>query len=339
MSTEYRRALAAAEEELKIVRADFLAEVAPGLRTRLREARKHIAEKWQHEFDSWCRTANVTVHMTPPECLQDVVDAYFEGKPPFRAPKMRADFPDALILATIRRTADEVGELHFIARDEGLAHATAGGGPAIRHYSSIDSFLAQTYQALATRTDERLFDLLFANVSYLEGQAGRLLNDELSGEMIDAEKISAADALIRTVNDVKLFLRLPRAERLGGGYFRFPFTAEAYASVESYDFIGDWDDDPDDENTVVASSVEASERNGDDADDSDDDDDDDDGNWSWGGGDDRTRDMIVAVDGILEVYVPYALPSGTTYAPNEDLRRAMYTSEFDVTDVEILEVR
>jgi len=43
-------------------------------------------------FDAWLRKTNAIEHKVRPECLDYVLDQYFEGELPFRTIKSREDF-------------------------------------------------------------------------------------------------------------------------------------------------------------------------------------------------------------------------------------------------------
>jgi hypothetical protein len=314
VTADYRKRLSEAEESLKEIRADFLGKAALDLRQKLRQLRRDVADMWQHEFDAWCRRANTLIHPPPSAQLQTIVNAYFEGSGPFRSAKSRVDFPDALIWATVVDLASDVGELHFIVRDSTLAKAAADVS-GVKRYASIDEFLLSTYEELSTRIDGRLFELLFANVKLLEGWASSELRYHLPWMTIQSERFPTGEALIadgETTLDV--FARLPQAENLGGGYFRFPFGGEGEIDIDYEVSYGDWvEEDPNDKPT---------ENEGD---------------------DDDTVEQVrvstqVVIEGILEVHVPYTLQAGNRYLTNEDLRRAMYTAEYEILELAVVNV-
>jgi hypothetical protein len=301
VAEDYRTNVKVAEDALRRVRSDFLPVVTPNLLTALRDLRSRVADKWHDDFDGWCQRQNVTIHATPPECVARIIDAYFEGAPPFRKPKSREDFPDALIYATVDNIARELGELHFIARDAKLREAVARIG--IKCFPSIDAFLVATYQELSEHNDDRIFDLLFANVRLLEGETGRHLRAYLQGMPIDSEKLPHDDCEIVEIDELDVVVKLRAAEKLGGGYFRYPFEAKALARVQEES--GNW--------TMYGY-------------DDGDDDDDRDGSHAK-----------IELSGVLEVHVQFS-GSPDQYAENEQLRRAMYLAEHELLDIKILDV-
>lgn len=302
VTTEYRSHLKNAENALRQIRADFIEGHTPDLITALGDLRTVIDDKWHQDFDGWCKRQNVTIHPTPPDGMARVIDAYFEGGAPFKKPKNREDFPDALIYVTVESIRREFRDLYFITRDERLSEAVARS--KVRCFPSLDAFLTSTYQELVERNDERIFDLLFANVSLLEGEAGRHLRHHFEGTPFESPKLPFDEGQISEVDAVDVFIRLPAADKLGGGYFRFPFEATAIVTVE--DEAGSWtmygyDDEDDGEEDDLEPD---------------------------------TAEGRIEVEGILEVHVPF-LGSPDRYAENELLRRAMYLAEHEIIDVAI----
>jgi hypothetical protein len=306
ITTEYRKHFNAAEQALGNVRSDYLDQITPNLRASLRDARKRMGETWQAEFAEWCRRSNVIVHDTPEDSLRAVLDNYFDGRPPFRSSKNRADFPDALIWETVRAISAKLGDVHFIAQDEAFAKAAAGTS-LVHRYASVDTFLLETYTSLATRTDERLMEMFIANVTSVEREAITAAGNKLVGSWVYSPKFPDGTAYVADAGGYELSLCSSEAENLGGGYFRFPFRGKADVSIEYEITFSDWEGDPterfDDVDDVREVVLEAA----------------------------------VAFEGMLDVHATL-IEHGGAYISNEQLRRAMHTASYRLAylDVELL---
>jgi hypothetical protein len=302
MAAESKKSIRDAERNLKDVPVDFLTGVAVALRERLHDLRQTIGEQWQAEFDSWCSRANVCLLPLPDGCMEAVMDAYFEGRPPFRSPKSRTDFPDALIWASVLDLAARAGSVCFIVRDERFRAAVTTESHVIG-YASIGDFLLATYDELAAQIDTRMFAMLLDHVSFIESRIARDLTDEIAPEVEDIPKFG--DDTRRTVESLDthdVAVKMANAENLGGGFFRFPFRARATATVvilppagKTYTGYAD-QDGPD----PIGNQ--------------------------W--------DEEVNVSGVMNVHVDHP-EKQAPYLNNEDLRRVMLSADFEIVDMEV----
>jgi hypothetical protein len=300
MAAESKKSIREAERNLKDVPDDFLTGVAVALRERIHDLRQTIGERWQSEFDSWCSGANVCLLPLPDGCIEAVMDAYFEGRPPFRSPKSRTDFPDALIWASVLDLAVRVGSVCFIVRDERF-RATVTSESHVIGYASVDDFLLATYDDLAAQIDTRMFAMLLDNVSFIESRIAHDLTSEIASEVEDI--LTYRDDTRPTVEsaDIRdLVVRVADAENLGGGFFRFPFGARATATVVILPPLG---------KTYAGYS-------------------DQDGPDPIG----NQWDEEVNVSGVMNVHVDH-LKKRPPYLNNEDLRRVMLTADFEIVDI------
>lgn len=70
-------------------------------------------------WEDFVDQSNAILYKFDPEESTNVVNAYFEGLPPFKSVKSRNDIPDAFIYQTIEKLSQE-GEVHLISGDENL---------------------------------------------------------------------------------------------------------------------------------------------------------------------------------------------------------------------------
>lgn len=73
--------------------------------------------------------------------LTNALDAYFSGSGPVRSPKCRDDIPDALIWASAKRLAHEVGHVHVLVLDSALYEA-CNVTPALTPHKSLHGLLS-----------------------------------------------------------------------------------------------------------------------------------------------------------------------------------------------------
>ncbi len=92
------------------------------------------------EFKNWMGTVKAIEHSVHPEHGARVVEAYFKGEPPFRAPKARDDFPDAFIWQTALDLVKAHGELTIVSAD-GRLRAVAEEHNQMDAYHSLESFI------------------------------------------------------------------------------------------------------------------------------------------------------------------------------------------------------
>ena len=93
------------------------------------------------QFKKFLEAAKVTVLEVPPAVLPPVLDAYFEKQPPFGPGKNKCEFPDALVLETLREwCAQNKLDLAVVSPDEGIK-ATCDGDDVLHPFDNITKYL------------------------------------------------------------------------------------------------------------------------------------------------------------------------------------------------------
>ena len=83
-----------------------------------------IQEELIGQLKKYLKAAKATVLKVPTTVLPPVLDAYFEKQPPFGPRKKKAEFPDALVLETLRKwCAQKESVLAVVSGDKGVKEA------------------------------------------------------------------------------------------------------------------------------------------------------------------------------------------------------------------------
>ncbi len=126
------RALCATDEEKNFLEL---------LGSRIAEIPKGMSGFMEKEFSEWLKSSGTTVHEPKPEHLQSLVDAYFQGTPPFRRPKSREDFPDALIWQSAAEVGQGVELLYFVSGDKGFKAACDSTDGQVVYFPAVRDLL------------------------------------------------------------------------------------------------------------------------------------------------------------------------------------------------------
>ena len=309
---EHRKNLATADTALRDIRPSFLAAIAPDVRGSIKRLRENVLHQLDDEFSGWCRRLTVKLLEVPQSSLPSVLDAYFGGVRPFRGVKNRADFPDALICATIREVAAELGNIHFVTEDANLATSFVGTSAVVIH-RSLDQFLASTHQQLAGRVDERLFDLLLSNVTTLEEHSRPGIEASLHGEWVESRKYEQDGYVSGVERFESVTIHTARASSLGGGHFVFPLTARVRVAVQYEIHVEEWAQLPDATALRMSRSAFRDDYY------------------------ETEEDAVVALNAQLAVSVE--VPNTPSYMRNEQLRRAMHTAHYSIEEVDVLSAK
>lgn len=83
-----------------------------------------IQDELVGQLREYMEAAKITVLDVPTSVLPPVLDAYFGRQPPFGSTKNKAEFPDALVLETLRGwCAQNESDLAIVSRDKGVKEA------------------------------------------------------------------------------------------------------------------------------------------------------------------------------------------------------------------------
>jgi hypothetical protein len=184
-------------------------------------------------FEEWLKSVNAIVHPIQDHHGKKVVNAYFDGKAPFKTAKCREDFPDAFIWQAVLDLVQSKGSIHLVSADKGFKKP-ALDVPAITLHKTLGSFLAasklleETPKAadLLQRISEsipRLAELL--EIPLIEVLGERQRDDVLGDCETDINGAGKPENLAIDVSN---------ADDLGDGAFWIPFSADVECSVYYY---------------------------------------------------------------------------------------------------------
>ncbi|MBC7794316.1 MAG: DUF4935 domain-containing protein [Clostridia bacterium] len=108
----------------------------------LRENGDAVIAEWKAEVTTYCETRladfGFVVTQWSDIASRAVMDAYFLGRPPFRAIKSRDDIPDGFIYAEVLATHEGDSRTIFVCADKRLRHfATQGGVVAVDSLTAL----------------------------------------------------------------------------------------------------------------------------------------------------------------------------------------------------------
>ncbi len=128
--------------------------------------------------------------------LEGVLADYFDRKPPFGKEKNKSEFPDALVLDTLRRWCQDKGEdMAVVSADVGMASGCLPGGP-LYCFPSIEAYLNSVLAGadalrffISDRVNERI-DQVLRDLDREFSNLGFGLVDQVDGEVESATLLS-----------------------------------------------------------------------------------------------------------------------------------------------------
>jgi len=94
----------------------------------------------EKQLVDWAESINANRY---PLCLdqaQTALEAYFQGLPPLKAPKIRDDIPDSFVVQAITKIYHENGDLHLVAGDQKIRDAFSES-KTITVYKELSDFI------------------------------------------------------------------------------------------------------------------------------------------------------------------------------------------------------
>ena len=118
-----------------------------------------IQQELVGQLKEYLKAAKATILPVPPAVLPLVLDAYFEKQPPFGHGKNKAEFPDALVLETLREwCAKNESDMAVVSLDQGVKAACAEDD-ALHQFDDIAKYLGALFasnEALSSFVRERI---------------------------------------------------------------------------------------------------------------------------------------------------------------------------------------
>lgn len=217
----------------------------PSLLKELDEDQAEILAHSESEIVEWFQKVGAQRLALTGDQAISAFEAYFEGKPPFKEPKVRSDIPDSFIARAVEMVHAETKEVHFVGNDKKLRESFTQD--SIVKYENLSQFIESPL------IQKELFDLdVLGNYTKIKGAIAKFEEetDVISnavernvGERIVWEKIEDAapldDERTATINSydepTELELDWSDIAYFGNGEFGIPFTVEM--NVQAYYYI------------------------------------------------------------------------------------------------------
>jgi len=189
----------------------------------------------ESRFDEWANANGASIEDVPADCLNDVLDQYFNGQGPFKKIKNREDFPDAFIWHTIRQLASH-HKLYVVSGDNNLRKAVAEIAN-VEVFDDLDALIeSETIQQLfpdnfVRKNSNAILGLIEEHKQYLEDELLGWLSAELTSLHLnyrDDESSDIVDVSDITTVEFDFF----RAGQYGPETLRIPFEATVEATVD-----------------------------------------------------------------------------------------------------------
>ena len=160
----------------------YLFDVLPNLNRRLEVVERQIVD----QFDAWAQREGIQILDFDAADIGAVLNDYFEGGAPFRAPRRKEDLLDAMFMASIRAKAEE-SELTVVVQDN-VFRESLDRIPGVRAVETVATLLGLAEVAATLEGLDRE-EAIQSYKHVLESDAfKRLLVDRVLGDvdLIDA---------------------------------------------------------------------------------------------------------------------------------------------------------
>lgn len=206
------------------------------------------------QFVNWAEEHGANRYSLSLEQAQEAFEAYFQGKPPFKQPKIRDDIPDSFIVQAIKSLSHANGKLHFIVGDKKVGEAF-DSDDSIIVYKKLEEFIdTELVQNELKEVDmlENLEAIKQAIQDYEVHEQG--INDYITKEVGD--QIYGVDIYSDDESHIQDFegqltiygwyepdeieLDFTELAYYGNGYFGMPFMVKMKVSATYYIYKSDY---------------------------------------------------------------------------------------------------
>jgi hypothetical protein len=231
-----------------------LSSAAPfqGLFARIKA--EQLQEVFRAEFESFCTRCKIEVISTGTVEVNDVLDRYFEHRPPFGSGKKKAEFPDAIAAAALKQWCKTVSyhPLHVVSADDDwrlICEETKGFTylprlvevlaifPAPELARALREGLEQHLPRLRDMVRQKFEDLPFV-IYEIDGQAEHVTVHEIDLRKLFVVHAANGDARIDIDCfihfDVSVSIKIPESQMWNNdGTRRLSFTDTAVGIIET----------------------------------------------------------------------------------------------------------
>jgi hypothetical protein len=221
------------------------------LKKELENVKESILFDAEHQLVKWGQDINAVRH---PLCLEqalNALEAYFQGKPPLKAIKVREDIPDSFVVRAIENISKDNGDIHVVAGDKKVQDSF-DGNDKITVYKSLSEFI----ETDSIQNELKDIDVL-ENLEKLEGAiiafeseygeiscaisshiGEKLLYETISDPSIPDDNHEASIISYYEPEDINL--DFSDISYYGSGSFGVPFTLKILVGAIYYIFKADY---------------------------------------------------------------------------------------------------
>ncbi len=227
------------------------------LTTEAKNIHEQVKISEKNRFENWLKKVSAKKLPLTFDQTKAMLDAYFQGTPPFSKRKERKDILDSLIFETIREVTGGK-KVCVVVNDENLKAAITGLGQ-FRVFSTLEEFVTQedVQKEISKIQSEVQFraaipelinllkeDYELVKSEFIDGASIALTENELHDHRLPGENGDAKIEMDPSV--VSISFDLDNHQYLGGGVLLIPFSGTAEALLNFAIFKSDYyvmDDD------------------------------------------------------------------------------------------------
>jgi hypothetical protein len=200
--------------------------------TYLAQAESETFQEIKKSFDQWCGKNNVSIESIKDDHAQDVFDAYFTGKAPFKRIKNREDIPDAFIWTSVCDLCQNNTKVFLISGDKNLLNNCSKGPKNLTGYDSIESFLKESGLISILRDSilETQFEKIYESIlreKFIKKDIEDIIEEELTGRKFGVNYPVTGVYHVQSLVEIKRIFFEDHGTYYGDGLIALPFSARA----------------------------------------------------------------------------------------------------------------
>lgn len=111
------------------------------IKSEIESDKAKILEDSEKQFIKWLDSINANRHPLCLEQANNAMEAYFQGKAPFKEPKIRKDIPDSFIVQSIYKLCEENDNMHIVTEDIKIRNSFVES-ETIKIYEKLSDFIS-----------------------------------------------------------------------------------------------------------------------------------------------------------------------------------------------------
>jgi hypothetical protein len=110
------------------------------LKSQLDIESENILSDAEKQFVQWAESIDANRYPLCIDQTRAAFEAYFQGFPPFKEPKIREDIPDSFIVQAIKKLCTDIEELHVVVGDKKIID-TFSDSKTVTVYKDLSEFI------------------------------------------------------------------------------------------------------------------------------------------------------------------------------------------------------